>query len=92
MVRVLALEPGREGARIATTDDDPIGLVTEPFVLALDELCYVSKRLFRSEPLKVVGRPVLEGLRVTVVTMFERVEKSTMLSANHHREHLVIRG
>ena len=37
MVRILALEPGGESTRVATSDYDPVCLVAKVFILTIDE-------------------------------------------------------
>jgi len=66
VVGVLALEPGRESTRVATSNHDPLRLDTvlgsEFNVLLIDEVSNISKCLLRGEELKVFGGPIFVGL------------------------------
>ena len=87
---ILRLEPGSEGARIASTNYNPVGFVSELVVLVIDEMSNVSKCLLRVQVAQVLSLPRVERLRFTVVAMLKGVEKTTVLSANHHRVHMLI--
>ena len=69
MVRVLALEPGGESTRVATSNYDPVGLVAKLFILPVDKRGNISKGLFSGKELKVLGFPIFKGLRVTKIAM-----------------------
>lgn len=90
MVRVLRLEPGRESARVASTDDDPVSLAAEDLVLTINEACNVGQSLLRGQIVEVVDGPVVEWLRITVVSVLEGDEKSVVIGADHHWEHLSV--
>ena len=62
MVRILRLEPGRQGSRVRTSNHDPVSLVPENLVLAIDKVGDIGEGLLGSEELKVVRRPVVKGL------------------------------
>ena len=90
VVRILALEPGGESTRVATTDYNPVCLVTKVFVLTVNECGDIGESLLRGKELKILSLPVLEGLRGTIIAMLQRVKQGAMISTNHHWEHLVI--
>ena len=71
MVRILALEPGGQSTWIATSNNDPVGLVAKVFILPVNKGGNISKGLLSSEKLKVFGLPITKRLRVTKVTMLK---------------------
>lgn len=70
MIWVLTLEPGREGAWVATTDNDPVCFIAQKvLVLSLDESGNICESLLRAEELEIFSVPVVEWLGVSVVTV-----------------------
>ena len=71
MIRVLAFEPGGESTWVATTDHNPICLVTKVLILTVDECGNIGESLLRGQELEVISFPVLKWLRSTVIAMLK---------------------
>ena len=69
MVRILALEPGSQSTRVATSNYDPVGLVAKVFILPVNKGGNICKGLYSGKELKVFSFPIIKRLRVTEIAM-----------------------
>lgn len=84
-MRVTGAEPSRKGAGIATAYDQGFLLFT--CTLSSKETCKICESLLTGKIAEVLGLPVVEGLRFTVVSVFKDKELGSKFSANHKGEH-----
>lgn len=90
VVRILRLEPGGEGTRVAAAHHNPVGLVSQLLVLRINESCDIGERLLDGKLVQVLGGPIVERLRLAVVAVLKGDEKRAMLSTHHHRVLLLV--
>jgi hypothetical protein len=92
VIRILRLEPSRECSWVAATNNNPIGLIAQVCILIVNEIGNISQCLLSIQILEILRIPVVKWLRLSVESMFKRVEKGGVLRTDHHWVHLLVRG
>ena len=88
-MRILLSEPGREGAWVASSDNDNLAIW---LILQLDgqEVSEISECLFGVQVLKVLGLPGVKWLRLTIESMLNCKHESLVLSSKHEGEQSIL--
>lgn len=86
-VRVLVFEPRRHGTWVTTANRHPLSCWTrivgyDLMIFGLYESIHISESLCNVKILERLSSPIGERLRVTVVSVFENIEKAFNILAN----------